>query len=615
MTAPFFSIITVSYKDAWAFTKTARSVFRQTCDDKEYLIIDGNSEDGTKALTHFWKENGLVDRSIHEPDIGVYDAMNKGIAMATGRYICFMNAGDIFSEDDTLDRVKALLSENDLDGCMGWGQLGDQIWASWKTGPAFKLASLGFCHQALFVRRERLAANLFDARKHKTDSDTLQLGRLFEQGANIRIVPEVWAMRGGEPGISANLERTRISITDTLMSEYGIEKSIAEQVIAFRRHCECVPLIAHLLSTADRPFREHLALLVLDTLFQRPSRSMEQGDVDQLYSAAFRALGEHAASDVDRLIMAQSKRDSLLRDMADARASLHKDIKIFGEQEDQRLAKLNLPKPDEDLKSPDYVVALTSFPARLPTLHFVIHSLFEQTLPPKAIYLTLGRDEVPQRHWLPRALLEFEEKGLHINFVDKTCHQYDKYLHLTELNSEQPYVIVDDDVIYRPHALEILLTAHGEHPKSIIGNRCHLMAIESDGRIGPYKDWKREQTCPLPSHALMPTGAGGVLYPPGFFSDPILSDVDLIMANAPYADDIWLKTCALAKNIPAYATRLSQGSEWYHRYTPTMRAGTLMASNVELGLNDMQFTRCMTWLDAEYPNWHRLLTGELKEAV
>ena len=71
------SIITVTYKDAWAFTKTARSLFCQEYNDFEYIVIDGDSNDGTQALVNFWKDQNLIDKSICEPDKGVYEAMTQ----------------------------------------------------------------------------------------------------------------------------------------------------------------------------------------------------------------------------------------------------------------------------------------------------------------------------------------------------------------------------------------------------------------------------------------------------------------------------------------------------------------------------------------------------------
>ena len=139
------------------------------------------------------------------------------------------------------------------------------------------------------------------------------------------------------------------------------------------------------------------------------------------------------------------------------------------------------------------------------------------------------------------------------------------------------------------------------------------MNVGDDGELGLYESWTREQHFSRPSLGLMPTGAGGVLYPAGFLTDDIVIDVNSILENAPYADDIWLKAVALLKGIPNYNTELSSGSNWYHRYTPTMRAGTLMAANVELGLNDIQISRCAAWLDEKRPAWREELVDDIKD--
>ena len=602
----FFTIVTVSYKHAWSLTKTARSVFRQRDADFEYVIVDGASEDGTLELTEFWKQAGLVDQSTHEPDTGVYDAMNKALDLATGQYVCFMNSGDVFAADDVLAKAKTFLQTGNHDGCMGWGQLGDNVWASWQTGEAFKMASLGFCHQALFVRTDLLRANRFDARKHKTDSDTLQLGRFYETGADIPIVPEVWAIRGAEPGISANLDKTRTSILDTLTSEYSaLDTEAAGAIIEFRRKCTHVRDILDLLRGSDETVREHLAYTVLDTLFQKQSATLSADDVRALRTACKTALDQDWTDAEGRLLDAQTKRTGLIGDQRRAKQVLKAETQTFAEQEDTRMARIEVPTPKESY--PSYQIGLTSFPARISTLHFVIRSLIKQSAKPDSIHLFLGRDEIPNANWLPSQLRAFESEGLKLHFLESTRHQYDKFTHSQHYDPQKPYVIVDDDVIYQPYSMERLLSAHKKYPNTVIGNRCHMMSVGSDGSIAPYGDWTREARTSEPSFNLVPTGAGGVLYPPGFFAEGPVIDTAEILRYAPYADDMWLKFNALAKGIPTFATELSSGSEWYHRYTPTMRAGTLMAENVELGLNDIQIRQCADWLTEQQPDWRNLL--------
>ena len=92
--APLFSIITVTKDNLRGFLETRQSVKGQSCRDYEWIVVDGNSSDGTK--TH------LPPHSVSEADKGIYDAMNKGIDRATGRYLIFLNAVDLFEDIDIL---------------------------------------------------------------------------------------------------------------------------------------------------------------------------------------------------------------------------------------------------------------------------------------------------------------------------------------------------------------------------------------------------------------------------------------------------------------------------------------------------------------------------------
>jgi hypothetical protein len=614
MTA-FFSIVSVTKNDAWSLTKTSRSVFRQSFRDFEYLIVDGASSDGTQGLTEFWKSNGLVSQSVSELDSGVYSAMNKGLRLATGAFVCFLNAGDVFASDGILAKVHRLLGENSLDGVLGWGELNGQIWGSWIESDAFKLSSLGFCHQALFVRRSLLLQQPFDERPFKTDSDTLQLGRLYGSGAHIAIVPEVFAVRGGEPGISADIERTKASILSTLLEEYPpLTTDLAQLILAFRRQCVEPKRLHALMEESSDPLRSHLAYMVLDTLFLRQSSSLSESDSEALFDCARSALARSsprsAVEAIDRLLVAQRVRRDLMAQRATDATKLQADIATFQSQETARLGKLRPSQGAQRSETSHVVVSLTSFPARIPTLHFVIRSLIEQSCRPREIHVWLGTDEIPNRKWLPRALLELESHGLQIHFARKTFHQYDKFLHNSDLNRDTSFVIVDDDVIYPPEALASLISAHKEHPSAVIANRCHLMSLRPDGRIAPYREWIQEVRVAAPSLRAFPTGAGGVLYPPGFMCEPLVTNIRDILARAPYADDVWLKTCALARGIPSMTTSLSQASDWYLRYTTTMRAGALHATNVDRGLNDMQIERCTEWLSQVRSTWRDELLAD-----
>jgi len=92
MSNPLLSVITVSYNSAETIAATLNSLREQSCKDFESIVIDGNSKDGTQNIIQSFGD--VVKQFISEPDKGIYDAMNKGIDLAKGRYVSFLNSDD-----------------------------------------------------------------------------------------------------------------------------------------------------------------------------------------------------------------------------------------------------------------------------------------------------------------------------------------------------------------------------------------------------------------------------------------------------------------------------------------------------------------------------------------
>jgi glycosyltransferase involved in cell wall biosynthesis len=158
---PKFSIITVTYNAEKLLEDTIQSVITQTYHNIEYIIIDGDSNDTTPDIIE--KYRPYIHTVVSEPDKGIYDAMNKGLALATGDYLCFLNAGDSLYEDDTLiSMVQSICSKELPDVMYGETALvdekrhflrmrrlsapGELTWKSFKQG-------MLVCHQAFFAKR------------------------------------------------------------------------------------------------------------------------------------------------------------------------------------------------------------------------------------------------------------------------------------------------------------------------------------------------------------------------------------------------------------------------------------------------------------------------------
>lgn len=164
---PLFSIITVTFNAAGVIEDTLDSIRLQRMHDYEYIVVDGASRDDT--LEHV-KQSGIAPlRIISERDRGIYDAMNKGLKLAQGEYLIFLNAGDSFAGDDALTRLANKAGEDDFDILYGQTQIVDKehrvLGSRHLTAPgelsadSFKQGML-VCHQAFVVKRT--VAPLFD---------------------------------------------------------------------------------------------------------------------------------------------------------------------------------------------------------------------------------------------------------------------------------------------------------------------------------------------------------------------------------------------------------------------------------------------------------------------
>jgi len=158
MMKPKLSVITIVYNNAKAIERTMLSVLNQTYANIEYIVIDGASTDGTKEIIQKYSER--LAQFVSEPDQGIYDAMNKGLALATGNYVLFMNSGDEIYAPETVTEVFASAPSGDI--YYGETEMFDENWKSLgqrrhRAPEHFDWHSFKFgmnvSHQAIYVKR------------------------------------------------------------------------------------------------------------------------------------------------------------------------------------------------------------------------------------------------------------------------------------------------------------------------------------------------------------------------------------------------------------------------------------------------------------------------------
>jgi glycosyltransferase involved in cell wall biosynthesis len=181
------SIVTVAFNSATTIADTLSSVAAQTYPDIEHIVVDGASRDETMAIVR--REGAHLARVVSEPDQGIYDAMNKGIALATGDIVGFLNSDDMLADPGAAAAIAQALADSGADAVFGDILMVDPVRLDrvrryWRPGPHRPGALLrGWMapHPTLYVRRQVLLdCGGFDLAYRLTADFDLEL-RLFEQ--------------------------------------------------------------------------------------------------------------------------------------------------------------------------------------------------------------------------------------------------------------------------------------------------------------------------------------------------------------------------------------------------------------------------------------------------
>lgn len=180
---PYFSIITVCFKDLDNLKKTYGSVLAQSCQDFEWIVVDGGSPDGTDGWLAQLQFEQLSWTS--ERDSGLYDAMNKGIDRAKGHYLIFMNSGDLFADMDVLSRTRTIAEERQrprllYGDSIDFSATGEERMRKARSVSTYQSAMFAQ-HQAMFFKRSDIRYRL----KFKTSADYAFIGETISRASGV----------------------------------------------------------------------------------------------------------------------------------------------------------------------------------------------------------------------------------------------------------------------------------------------------------------------------------------------------------------------------------------------------------------------------------------------
>jgi hypothetical protein len=225
------------------------------------------------------------------------------------------------------------------------------------------------------------------------------------------------------------------------------------------------------------------------------------------------------------------------------------------------------------------VVSLTSYPARINSVHVVVRSLLAQSVQPIKIVLYLSMDQFANLD-VPQSLRALESELFEVRMVPGDWRSYKKLLPALEDFSDLPIVTADDDTIYPRLWLEQLYTAHEADRGSILAHRATQIVLTAPGEFASYESWPWATTKSDPTLTFA-TGAGGILYPVGGLHENV-REYALAARLAPTADDIWFKAMALLAGTPT--RKIHDGPVDYPSVRSSQRT-SLRSVNVAGGRN------------------------------
>ena len=254
---------------------------------------------------------------------------------------------------------------------------------------------------------------------------------------------------------------------------------------------------------------------------------------------------------------------------------------------------------NSEMRKERIIVSLTSYPGRFAHIHTALKSIMLQSVKPDRIIVWLDED-VEQNQFTPK-MQELEKYGIEYRKMPGDLKPHKKYIHAMQAFPEDIIITVDDDLIYARDMIETLLKTHKRYPNAVCARRVHKMTKNPDGAIASYNDWLGEYCgCDTPSHALVATGVGGVLYPPHClyekaFDEKLITDLSL------KADDIWLKFMELLNGT-------------YVVWTPCKipmpdliekeQKTSLKSENVGQNMNDVYFANVRNYFKVRIEDFH-----------
>lgn len=572
-TLPKVSVVIPVYNTEKYLAKCLDSVLGQSIQDLEILCIDDGSTDNSVIILQRYARMDPRIRVICQENQGQGMARNVGMAEATGKYISFIDSGD-YIEPQMYEKllIAADTTKSDVVEC---GAFVENEGGASDEYVEEQARSLEFPEWSMDIFSEELFENKFHACVWVKlyNLDFLRQSKVTFDGS----------LKKGEDAvfqwcIMPHCKRYR-RIPDKLyhyvVGRIGSTETVRNPRSDWCNHvCGCRVIFEH---WKQNNFLSKSGFILLRRLW-----TLSKWRYNLCYG------GGSCKKFIDNMVEIMSLFD---------RSFIYKNLEKFSKK-DQKLM-INILA----MIKPKVILSLTSYPARIRTVHRTIQTLLQQSYCPDRVILWLADSQFPRGMYdLPKELISLRNQGLEIQWT-KDLRSYKKLIPALKLYPQDIIVTVDDDILYPNDWLDNLVKAYEKNPTCIHAGRVHGIEFLNPQKLAPYDKWCMEIANGTSSYRNFFTGCGGCLYPPNSLHRDVLNE-EVFMKLCPNGDDIWFWAMAVLSGTKV----CSPTNRMKLEYVEGTQKCALWINNINNGENDFALARVI----GAYPEVLSKLQTEVK---
>lgn len=512
------SVIVPVYNAEKYLPQCLDSVLNQTLRNIEIICVDDGSTDQSPEILKKYKEKDTRIKLLSQQNLHAGVARNAGLTVATGKYVHFLDADD-WVEENAYEILVREIEKSKADVCVCFFEKFDN-----ETGETQKVA------HSLNSDKYRCVSNFKENPRYFLYNAVVPWNKIYSREfliTNQIKFDDLICSNDRAFYIHVLLCAAKIAIINEYLIHYRVNNNASlvgeTRIKNFDCHFRSFENIWALVKDENNEIKKMILDISLRDFF---------------------AFYHKASGDLKEIVEKQ---------LVDYILTMPLELmenKMFqypwGREYFALLRKYSaLPSvSQEETNSTHYVfvpnapiiISLTSFPARINTVHKTINTLLNQTFPADKVLLWLAEEEFPNKeHDLPEKLLQLQNRGLEIHWCNN-IRSYKKLIPTLKMFPDAIIVTADDDNYYQPVWLERMYQSYIKQPDCIHCHRVTKFIVDDNGEfqiVSGGRDYY-----PIPSYLNKLVGAGGVLYPPHCFCMDVL-DEDKFMALAPTSDDIW----------------------------------------------------------------------------